>query len=199
MLTVDPEKRITVEGCLQHPWTTGHEIPPTQIATSMSSIDSTDGLVGQFQSQLDFSKRKPVRERTLLSALNDVRVTRVIDLQGDAEGSPQPSIKVFEKNKGPHHMQPSQRQGKGQEPATTTPVSSGATTVTASTKNGKKGKPQKKEVTPAHNRAPEEFIMMGGKGDQPIFGDDSDSRYISPEKEKEIQEHRKQQQKKKRK
>jgi len=86
MLTVDPEKRISIEGCLEHPWTTGNEIPPTQLAASMASMDSTDGLVGQFQSQLDFSRRKPVRERTLLSSLNDIVVKKVIDLQEDANG-----------------------------------------------------------------------------------------------------------------
>merc|ERR1711977_726329 len=55
MLTVDPDKRISIDACLEHPWTTGREIPPTQL---MNSMDSTDGLVGQL-TQLDFSRRKP--------------------------------------------------------------------------------------------------------------------------------------------
>lgn len=33
------------------------------------------------------------------------------------------------------------------------------------------------EAGPAHQRAPEEFIEMGGKGDQQLFGDDDDSIY----------------------
>ncbi|KAJ5766381.1 uncharacterized protein N7511_003997 [Penicillium nucicola] len=61
MLTVDIEKRITVEQCLEHPWMTG-KYP--------SVTDSTDGLTGAL-SNLDFSKRKVKRERTLLSSVND--------------------------------------------------------------------------------------------------------------------------------
>lgn len=33
------------------------------------------------------------------------------------------------------------------------------------------------ETGPAHQRAPEEFIEMGGKGDQQLFGDDTGSIY----------------------
>ena len=34
-----------------------------------------------------------------------------------------------------------------------------------------------KEDGPAHHRAPEEFVEMGGKGDQQLFTDDSSSIY----------------------
>jgi serine/threonine-protein kinase Chk2 len=201
MLTVDPEKRITIEGCLEHPWTTGNEIPPTQLAASMASMDSTDGLVGQFQSQLDFSRRKPVRERTLLSSLNDVIVKKVIDLQEDSKGESQ-SLKVFQKNKGKKGTQQTlqlhQNNGGIATPDAerTSPASSGGDTVadsvkspatTKSAKGKKSAKGQKKEATPAHNRAPDEFMMMGGKGDQALFGDDGESRYVSPGKEKAVQ------------
>ncbi|XHG05206.1 hypothetical protein AWENTII_008452 [Aspergillus wentii] len=60
MLTVDVDKRITVDGCLEHQWLTGK---------GHSISDSTDGLTGAL-GKLDFSKRKLERERTLLSSLN---------------------------------------------------------------------------------------------------------------------------------
>lgn len=202
MLTVDPDKRITIEECLAHPWTTGNEIPPTQLVASMASVDSTDGLVGQFQSQLDFSRRKPIRERTLLSSLNDVVVQKVIDLnQEDAKGQSQ-TLKVYQKNKGKKGTQGTipMRQGNGgiatPEAERATPPSSGDDTVADSVKSaattksakGKKGakSKNKKEPTPSHNRAPDEFMMMGGKGDPPLFGDEGDSIYVEPEKEKAV-------------
>lgn len=83
MLTVDVEQRITIDECLEHPWTTEGKI---------NVNDSTDGLTGAI-SKLDFSKRKLQRERTMLSSINDVKVTRVI--QG-VEG--QEPVKVYEKN-----------------------------------------------------------------------------------------------------
>ncbi|KAK5800789.1 hypothetical protein VI817_003001 [Penicillium citrinum] len=59
MLTVDPEKRLTVEECLDHPWMKNE--PP---------IVDAEGLTGAL-GKLDFSKRKVERERTLLSAVNE--------------------------------------------------------------------------------------------------------------------------------
>ena len=83
MLTVDVEKRISIDECLQHPWTTQRTVEPN---------DSTEGLTGAM-GHLDFSKRKIQRERTLISAVNDVRVSRMVPLsEGDA-----PRVKVFEK------------------------------------------------------------------------------------------------------
>ena len=87
MLTVDCEKRITIDECLEHPWTTQHFVG--------SVTDSTDGLTGALAG-LDFSKRKPVRERTLLSSINDVKVERVIETPTE-NGAP-PPVKVFDKN-----------------------------------------------------------------------------------------------------
>lgn len=84
MLTVDVESRITIEECLEHPWTTqGGVINPN---------DSTDGLTGAI-ANLDFTKRKIKRERTMLSSINEVKVTRVIPT-----GEGQVPLKVFEKN-----------------------------------------------------------------------------------------------------
>jgi serine/threonine-protein kinase Chk2 len=84
MLTVDVESRITIDGCLEHPWTTsGGVINPN---------DSTDGLTGAI-ANLDFSKRKMQRERTMLSSINEIKVTRVIPT-----GEGQEPLKVYEKN-----------------------------------------------------------------------------------------------------
>lgn len=92
MLTVDVDRRATIEECLEHPWTTQSTINPN---------DSTDGISGQL-AELDFSKRKPVRERTLLSSINDVKVERVIKDDDD-----KPDVKVFDKNSNPNrkHLQ----------------------------------------------------------------------------------------------
>ncbi len=85
MLTVDVEKRISIDECLEHPWTT--------LADLNASQDSTEGLAGAM-CQLDFSKRKPLRERTLLSSINDVRIKKVVQVQPGSQ-----PVKVWEKNK----------------------------------------------------------------------------------------------------
>lgn len=81
MLTVDVDKRITVDECLEHPWMT-QKYP--------SVTDSTDGLTGAL-GKLDFSKRKIERERTLLSSVNDGGFSEHV------EGSGTP-VKVIHKN-----------------------------------------------------------------------------------------------------
>jgi serine/threonine-protein kinase Chk2 len=83
MLTVDVNQRISIDECLEHPWTTKDTISVT---------DSTDGLTGAIQ-KLDFSKRKLQRERTMLSDINDIKIGRVI--KGPEE---QDAVKVYEKN-----------------------------------------------------------------------------------------------------
>lgn len=85
MLTVDVDKRISIDECLEHPWVTAKDVGAT---------DSTEGLTGAL-GQLDFSKRKPVRERTLLSAANDVKVSRYVEIHKGEE-----PLKVWEKNGG---------------------------------------------------------------------------------------------------
>lgn len=84
MLTVDVEARISIDDCLEHPWVTQGGI--------INPADSTDGLTGAIAS-LDFSKRKIQRERTMLSAINDIKVTRVLPA-----GESQQPVKVYEKN-----------------------------------------------------------------------------------------------------
>ncbi len=143
MLTVDVDQRITIDECLKHPWLTQRPFNPA---------DSTDGIVGALD-QLDFSKRKVERERTLLSSINNVKVARVIEV--NAENRP---VKLFEKNADGKRMP--------------TPDDD----VLANT-NGKAAM----EERPAANQATAVFMEMGGKGDEPLFGDDPPSRYKASE------------------
>lgn len=149
MLEVDVEKRITIDECLEHPWTTAQPI---------NLHDSTDGLTGALAG-LDFSKRKPLRERTLLSSINDVKIERVIETPTDSThpqngaggggGGGKPAVKVFDKNSASQH-------------------------------NAKtKGHPERTvEPAPDAARDPREFVEMGGRGDQVLFdGGGEESRY----------------------
>ena len=142
MLTVDVEQRITIDECLEHPWITQRTINPA---------DSTDGLTGAMD-QLDFSKRKYARERTLLSDLNDVKVSKVVEWEDNKA-----PVKVFEKNPD----------GKR--------VHNPTTAIT----NGHTGR--KKEELPAAHQQEEVFMEMGGKGDQQLFENDKGSRYEADE------------------
>ena len=137
MLTVDVDKRITIDECLEHPWVIQQTVGPN---------DSTDGLTGAMD-QLDFSRRKLHRERTLLSSINQVKVAKIIDSQLD-----QIPVKVFEKNPGRKAAQ------------------------NGVSKNGPNAGP--KEEDPAAHRDPEEFMGLGGKGDQALFADETGSRYV---------------------
>ncbi|KAF4961348.1 hypothetical protein FGADI_366 [Fusarium gaditjirri] len=125
MLIVDPEKRFTIDQCLQHPWLT---------QSSPGVNDSTGGLVGGIAG-LEVNRRAPARERTLLASLNTVQVTAQLEVGKDKN-----PVKVFSKNKGR------------------------VTNIA-------------KESDPAAQRAPDEFIEMGGKGDQELFADDDSSIY----------------------
>jgi serine/threonine-protein kinase CHEK2 len=152
MLTVDVDKRISVDECLNHPWITG-KLDTWQLNISLT--DSTDGLTGQLD-KLDFSKRKMERERTLLSSINDVRITKKIEVKKPDLAAPPQEVKVFAKNPA----------GKRQ---------------VAGNKVGKPKTTPKKEDDPAGHRATEEFMGMGGKGDMQLFGDDVSSRYLPQE------------------
>jgi serine/threonine-protein kinase Chk2 len=155
MLTVDVEKRITVEECLEHPWTTMRNI---------SLTDSTEGLTGALAG-LDFSRRKPQRERTLLSSINDVKIEKVIDTQPD-----KPPVKVFDKNSRPQFRtqrapgEKDEKDGKDGKEATEGNNDSTKTNTQSSghieTTN---------EPGPDAARDPQEFMEMGGKGDQLLY------------------------------
>lgn len=129
MLVVEPEKRYTVDQCLQHPWLT-QKMPVV--------ADSTDGLVDGIGG-LDVHRRGVVRERTLLSSINSVHLTRKVPL---GPNSKQP-LKIYAKN-------PTAKSGPSQP-------------------------------RPADGRATEEFVQMGGKGDQELFGDDDNTFYSTSE------------------
>ncbi|KAB8336713.1 hypothetical protein FH972_021022 [Carpinus fangiana] len=139
MLTIDPDKRITVDECLEHPWTTQQGMDPG---------DSTDGLTGALGA-MDFSARKPQRERTLLSSMNDVRVSRVLPI---ASGTA--PVKVFEKNKN-KKTQAATKNGK----AGKAPNANGATAAGAAD--------------------PQQFMQFGVAKDQALFTDDSGSIYVT--------------------
>jgi serine/threonine-protein kinase Chk2 len=147
MLTVDVEKRYTIDNCLEHPWITQGAVNPN---------DSTDGLVGGIAG-LDFSKRKMARERTLLSSINDVKITRVIEIQPDKD-----PIKVYIKN-------PNSKASQNR-------VNNSVATNAGGLSKGPAGAP-KQEETPSKNRNPNEFMEIGGKADEPLFGYDGDSVY----------------------
>lgn len=138
MLTVDVDSRITIDECLEHPWIT---------QKTVNHADSTDGLTGAMD-QLDFSKRKYARERTLLSDLNDVKVSKVVEWNDNKA-----PVKVFEKNPDGKRVH---------NPATAIP-------------NGHPG--QKQEEVPAAHQQADVFMNMGGKGDQRLFDNDKSSRY----------------------
>ncbi|KAK5624540.1 hypothetical protein RRF57_000256 [Xylaria bambusicola] len=131
MLVVEPEKRYTVNQCLQHPWLT-QKMPMV--------ADSTDGLVDGIGG-LDVHRRGVVRERTLLSSINSVHLSRKVPL---GPNSKQP-LKIYTKN------------------------------PTA------QNKPGLSEPRPADERATEEFVQMGGRGDQELFANDSNTFYSTSE------------------
>ena len=143
MLTVEVDKRITIDECLEHPWITQEYAGPN---------DSTDGLTGAM-GHLDFAKRKIQRERTLLSSLNDVKVNQVIDNQAD-----QDPVKIFEK-----------------KPAKAAVVGAAAAAAAKGDHHHPhlpQTKAPKNETTPTAQRAPAEFMQLGGKGDEALFDND---------------------------
>ncbi|TGJ85946.1 hypothetical protein E0Z10_g2838 [Xylaria hypoxylon] len=84
MMVVEPGRRFTIDQCLQHPWLTQK---PLGVA------DSTDGLVDGIGG-LDMHRRGIVRERTLLSSINSVHLSRKVPL---GPNSNQP-LKIYAKN-----------------------------------------------------------------------------------------------------
>jgi serine/threonine-protein kinase Chk2 len=157
MLTVDVEKRITIDECLEHPWILN--------SGYINPADSTDGLVGQLN-KLDFSKRKIHRERTLFSSVNNVKVSKIIPtgtLHQNGQKTRQDAgthVKVWEKNPGGKNV---------------TNRAKGKAKPSGKAKGPARG--PRKEEDPAANRATAEFMEMGGKGDMQLFGDDVSSPY----------------------
>ena len=154
MLTVDVDKRITIDECLEHPWI-------TQKGLSTSISDSTDGLTGAM-SDLDFSKRKVERERTLLADLNNVKVSKIIEWEDKKA-----PVKVFEKNKEGKRVHNPQPDKASQAPADANGHADGE----GFRKHGA-------EAGPAAEARTDVFMEMGGgKGDPTLFANDLGSRY----------------------
>lgn len=151
MLTVDVDKRITVDECLNHPWITGN-LDNWQVNVSIS--DSTDGLTGRMD-KLDFSKRKVERERTLLSAINDVKITKQIEIDEPNSAGLPTQVKIFEKNAGGK-----KRMAKDQP-------------------DHHKAALQEHEQAGYHGG--EGIMGADGKGDMVLFGEDDSSRYLPKE------------------
>ena len=164
MLTVDVNKRITIDECLEHPWIRNTDF--------INPADSTDGLTGAMSS-LDFSKRKVHRERTLLANINDIKVSKVVDVDGaQTQGQPARAhsparVKVWEKNPSGKNVRMSPKRGKN-----------GKIRPTAA---DEEEFPTKREEHPAAHRQEEEFMLMGGRGDMQLFPDDISSRYLPEE------------------
>ena len=160
MLTVDIAKRITIDECLEHPWVLD--------SGYINPADSTYGLVGEL-GKLDFSKRKIQRERTLLSSINDVKISKVINTGGLTNNGQAGRhdegvhVKVWEKNPD------------GKKVINRAKATANGGKIKSATRG------QKKEESPAANRDPNEFMQMGGKGDMQLFGDDASSRYLKAE------------------
>jgi len=191
MLTVDPEERITVDGCLEHPWMTRREI----LQETQVSVDSTEGLTGAMAS-MDFSKRKTQRERTLLSTLNEVHM-RVVETQEDEDGhADRLPIKIFEKNHGQPSITESQhyngnygyRDDDNQQQAFDVGTEKKIDRENllkenekratknkgkAAKKGAKSGRKKKvmKEPGPDAERTTADFMAIGGKGDPQLFDD----------------------------
>lgn len=207
MLTVNVDKRITVEGCLGHPWVTGEnfmdwlhrehadeleiggqyagwgtngqqylasepDFKPASLANL--SVDSTNGLRSAMNA-LNFEKRKPQRERTLLSELNDIQLAKIVPIDAKADqgqkasnvaDNHQSDVRVWKKN-------PTDR-----ETAPNSPVL--LTVKEVHTGKGKKSK----EASPGAERDPDTFAAVGGKGDPVLYGNEESVYESSAAKER---------------
>lgn len=179
MLTVDADKRITIDECLEHPWT--RDLDLNELQPHLRTVDPNDSLNGMTTAigglKMDFSKRKVKRERTLLSTINDIKISKIVEVPksqvpGQRGGSSPVEINVWDKNP----------QGKKQRVEPGKVVKNGV--VGKNKKGGRKG--AKKEERPDDHRQEEEFMQVGGKGDMQLFGDDAGSRYAPEEVPNEI-------------
>jgi serine/threonine-protein kinase Chk2 len=92
------------------------------------------------------------RERTLLSSINDVKITHVIEIESDKD-----PVKIYIKNPN----------GKSNQNKVNKSVDTNSNGIPKS----RPGAP-KQEETPSQNRDPTEFMGLGGKGDQELFGNE---------------------------
>ena len=202
MLTVDVDERIGIDECLEHPWLTGKPmdsigIDPTDSQSTVTSVgnDGVSGHVGRSQDslqslsshlrKLDFSKRKPARERTLLSSINDIKISKIVEVpdamgggggdngEGGGPYTQQP-VKVFEKHVEGKRCYDTQGKTMHAEAASERPVEiangdgdgDGVDGVKGSEGKGKK---EEGEAKPDAARGVGEFMELGGKGDPALF------------------------------
>ena len=204
MLTVDVEQRIGIDKCLEHPWTTGQAtaggLSQGTLEDSQNTVmeDGDHTFVTKSQSSmqslsshlrnLDFSKRKPARERTLLSSINDIKISKVVEVP-EVAGVPgsQQAVKIFEKNVKGQRCYDTQGKSVHVEGASQAPASpphqqhqhdvnengpKGGRGEKKNEKNAKtKTKARKQEGRPGDARAVGEFMQTGGKGDPALFED----------------------------
>jgi serine/threonine-protein kinase Chk2 len=145
MLSVNPKERISIDECLEHPWITGNDMGPAG-----ESVLSTDGLLAGRMDQLDFSKRKPVRERTLLSALNEIHVAKVIE-DPSRDSNKNPPVVVYAKN------------------ATDKASQNGYPTLATG--------PAEKALDAKAGASGTRFLAVGNNGDTSLFAEDETSKY----------------------
>ena len=196
MLTVDVDARISIDECLEHPWVNGQAITgmdnsadnsqatvTSNGAGSMAkSQDSMQSLSSHLRS-LDFSKRKPARERTLLSSINDIKISKIVEVPetADVPGTQQ-AVKVFEKNVEGKRCYDTQGKTIHMEEQSQAPHADGKANVVKKNKaDGVNGKNNKAEDKPDAKRAVGEFMEMGGKGDPELFENERGSRYTRAE------------------
>ncbi|EAA35234.3 hypothetical protein GE21DRAFT_2466 [Neurospora crassa] len=117
--------------------------------------DSTNGLVNGIAG-LDVTRRGVLRERTLLSSINTVEIADKIPL-----GENKPELKIYKKNPTETVGGPSEHELAGAQA----------------------GPSRQKEARPDDNRDPNEFMKMGGKGDEVLFADDPKSNYPTAKKD----------------
>lgn len=155
MLTVDVDKRFTLEDCMNHPWMHGHSAGRINHSNGkiINPNDSTGGLVGGI-ADLDFQKRRVERERTLLSSINEIMLAKKIEMPHDGKDEP---VRVWVKNPNKDRLVNKNNKGNGNGVA--------------------KVKVGEKEERPDAERQVREFERMGGKGDEVLFEDDPRSIY----------------------
>ena len=198
MLTVDVDTRISIDECLEHPWLTGQAIGgAADTGDSQNTVTSANGAGYMARSQdsmqslsshlrnLDFSKRKPARERTLLSSINDIKISKIVEVP-ELAGVPgtQQAVKIFEKNVEGKRCYDTQGKTIHYEGKSRAPNADGkATSVKKGKADGVVNGKKKDEVEdkPDARRAVGEFMEMGGKGDPELFENDRGSRYTQAE------------------
>ena len=168
MLTVNPDELITIDECLEHPWTTGHD---KGLATE--SILSTDGYLAGTMKDLDLSKRRVARERTLLSSLHEVHVSKVILRDEDTDKAKAP-ITIYAKNKAYAAGNPVAPSPVSETDISPTHGSDGDYDVDESGP----GAPAPRRDGPDAGLSGVQFMAVGNGKDEALFSEEGSSRFV---------------------